>query len=297
MSLSINSLRAGVCLQMVASALIFIAATDSHAVATLVHRYSFNGNVDDSVGGADGTLVNGLNGGATPATYSGGQLSLNNPGNIGSGTGNGNHVDLPTGMISALTDATFEAWVQWDGGYAWQRIFDFGGGPAEYIFATPSSGFGGNPSIFEFREPAVTTGDDKVRLLDAQLPIGSISHIVGVIDTANDQARYYVDGNLNAVAGLQGFSLTNVNDVQNWLGRSQWAADSYLNGSYDEFRIYSSALTDDDVIASFDAGPDTLVGQVPEPATVSLCVLGGLALLRRTRRPSSLALRSRTITT
>src|SRR5438477_9080348 len=81
--------------------------------ADLKHRYSFNeasGTVaKDSVGGADGTLLGG-------ASLSGGKVTLD---------GNDGYVDLPNGIISKLTDATFEAWVTFSGeGGAWQRVFD-----------------------------------------------------------------------------------------------------------------------------------------------------------------------------
>jgi hypothetical protein len=33
------------------------------------------------------------------------------------------------------------------------------------------------------------------------------------------------------------------NTTQNWIGRSQFAADPYLNGIVDDFRIYGGALT------------------------------------------------------
>ncbi|MCX7682053.1 MAG: LamG domain-containing protein, partial [Anaerolineae bacterium] len=32
------------------------------------------------------------------------------------------------------------------------------------------------------------------------------------------------------------------NTTQNWLGRSQYAADAYLDGQLDDFRIYNRAL-------------------------------------------------------
>jgi hypothetical protein len=34
---------------------------------------------------------------------------------------------------------------------------------------------------------------------------------------------------------------------QNWIGRSVYAADPYLTGQVDDFRLYSGALTSDEV--------------------------------------------------
>src|SRR5262249_13449579 len=83
--------------------------------AALVHRYQFDGTgtvATDSVGGANGTLMN------TQLNGSGGLT-------LAGGTSN-QFVDLPNGIVSPLTNATFEVWVTWSGGAAWQRIFDFG---------------------------------------------------------------------------------------------------------------------------------------------------------------------------
>jgi hypothetical protein len=53
-----------------------------------------------------------------------------------------------------------------------------------------------------------------------------------------------------------------LNDVNNWLGRSQWA-DPMFAGSYNEFRIWEGGLTADQVAANYAAGPN----KVPSPET------------------------------
>ena len=74
----------------------------------IAHRYSFTADASDSVGGADGTLVNTT----TLSQYSGGELVLGNTGAQGSNAGDGDYVDLPNNMISANSDqATFELWL------------------------------------------------------------------------------------------------------------------------------------------------------------------------------------------
>jgi len=56
-------------------------------------------------------------------------------------------------------------------------------------------------------------------------------------------------------------------DLNNWLGRSQFSADAYWGGKYNEFRIYSGILTPAQVQASFAAGPDSTGGEVPKLTT------------------------------
>jgi hypothetical protein len=53
-------------------------------------------------------------------------------------------------------------------------------------------------------------------------------------------------------------ALSRLDDQNNWLGRSQWAFDNELAGTYHEFRVYSRALTAAQIAASFAAGPDVL---------------------------------------
>src|SRR5262252_9409417 len=105
----------------------------------LTHRYSFEGApgtafVADSVGTANGTL---LGGGALTGD---GKLNL---------LGASGYVDLPNGIISSLSNVTLEAWLTWNGGNQWQRIFDFGsnssgengqGTGQTYLALTPRSG-------------------------------------------------------------------------------------------------------------------------------------------------------------
>ena len=50
--------------------------------------------------------------------------------------------------------------------------------------------------------------------------------------------------------------LSAIDDVNNWLGRSNYTIDNELEGDYDEFRIYGAALSADEIANSFKAGPD-----------------------------------------
>ena len=65
----------------------------------------------------------------------------------------------------------------------------------------------------------------------------------------------YVDGAAEAQAPAE-FRLADVDDVNNWLGRSQWVQDVNLAARYDEFRIYDRALSADEIMLLFTRGPD-----------------------------------------
>jgi len=49
--------------------------------------------------------------------------------------------------------------------------------------------------------------------------------------------------------------LSGIEDVNNWLGRSQFAVDTRFGGSFLEFRIYDQALTQLQLIDSVAFGP------------------------------------------
>ena len=51
------------------------------------------------------------------------------------------NVTLPPNIANGSA-FTFAAWINWNGGANWQRIFDFGNSTTHYLFLTPSSGGG-----------------------------------------------------------------------------------------------------------------------------------------------------------
>lgn len=219
--------------------------------AALAHRYSFDGTgatALNSVGAANGVLMN-------SALSGSGALEL-------AGTTSDQYVDLPNGIVSSLVNATFEVWLTWRGGAAWQRVFDFGsnenaegsqGTGATYLFLTPLAA---NASGF-VRVAFTTAGNGAETRLDATraLTASATSHVAVVIDDDKNLLSLYLDGALQgSVAFASQLSL--LGDLNNWLGRSQFSTDPELNASLDEFRIYRAALTATEVGASFAAGPN-----------------------------------------
>ena len=99
-----------------------LAASATLPAAELTHRWSFNDDFADSVGGADavkcGTYVS-LYGGKVHMGY----------GDCNWGTG---YVDLGTNMLDT-TAATLEIWARHDGVKSWSRIFDYGADNTHYF--------------------------------------------------------------------------------------------------------------------------------------------------------------------
>ncbi len=228
---------------------------DCHTLkGLLAHRYDFEGSgtaVKDRIGTAHGSIARG----STLSKLDGKGVVLLGGGAIGA------YVDLPNGIISSLTNATFEAWVTWGGGTGWQRIFDFGDSTATtpednqldgntYLFLTPKSGYG--TAVLGYSLAGAS------QQMDVKAPAAlaqTMTHVVGVADDAGNVLTLYING---AKAAEQPWTATlaQINDVNVWLGRSQYRDDSELNAVYHEFRIYNAALTAPQIASSFNAGPD-----------------------------------------
>lgn len=240
----------------------------------LKHRYSFNGTgtvIEDSAGGADGALMQTTAG----ATQSGGVVTL--PGGSTPATDAVKaYVELPTGCLDGLTSATFEAWVTWSTTCTqasctnrtyWQRVFDFGEGTitgttGSNIFLSPRRTDNAGP-VFSASTTAGSNGETAAggyRVDGAAITAGDY-HFALVVDDEADEVRLYVNGVLAtpvmyANPATYGGLLSNIVATNCWLGRSNYTADAYFNGSFDEFRIYDAALTASAVRASYDAGPN-----------------------------------------
>ncbi|MCX8108871.1 MAG: hypothetical protein N3G20_08710, partial [Verrucomicrobiae bacterium] len=223
------------------------------APARLKHRYSFNEALGeymatDSVGGANGVLQGG-------ALFNGdGQVVLD---------GVNGYVDLPNGIISALTNATFEVWTTWTGGAMWERIFDFGnnvngedgqGTGTTYLLFTPRGGA-------ERARFSITIGGggsaEQITDCPSLFPKNTPTHLVVTYSYSERTVRIYMNG-LLVSTGSVSIPLKSITDVNNWLGKSNWP-DPYYSGLIDEFRIYEGTLTPVEIALNAAVGPNKLL--------------------------------------
>jgi len=231
----------------------------------LVHRYAFDGNgtvAIDDVGGADGAIMNSELNGL-------GQVRLDRAGELEQ------YVELPNGIISVLESATFEAWLIWetpptDPKPFWERVFDFGVSTKgedqrefgkSYLFLAPGQP-GTTPDL-----PRTAFRDDNLPgevIIDGVEPFPSNTpfEVAVVVDAEAQQLRLYLNAVEQRRAPLTE-PLAAIEDVNNWLGRSQFSADSRFGGSFLEFRIYDRALTSERLATSvaFGASPAFLAPQ------------------------------------
>jgi hypothetical protein len=150
------------------------------------------------------------------------------------------YVTLPVGAaIASMTNATIATNVFFSNtGGAWQRIFDFGTGTTVYMFLSPRQGTTGS---MRFAIRTATVGEQVVNA-PATLPSGW-HHVAVVFDSQAMRITLYLDGDVVGSTATTLLPRDLGNTTQNWLGRSQWAADAYFTGSLDEFRIYNRILS------------------------------------------------------
>jgi len=199
--------------------------------------------------------------------------------------GAGGYVDLHDGIVSSLTNASFESWLTWDGNASgnWQRIFSFGN----------SSGGVGTGQIFLTPD----RHDGKMELNFAAGDVGSVviteslqpflqQHVATVVNADSGLLKLYLNGHPVASAALGNNRLTNLDDKNNWLGRSQWDADSTLDARmFDEFRIHGDALTDNQIFWNRMFGPDKIEKLTPT-ANIVCDVMKRASILYQFAEPS-----------
>ena len=219
----------------------------------LLHRYSFSGfgtTATDSVGTADGSIRGGA------YLWGLGKVNLD---------GDDDYVDLPNGLLSSLSDTTIVAWFSWTSDNDCSvRVFDFGSStmgedqvdsPEYSVFYSPLVCiWGWTYALARYDTPvAEQTSSIYDYVPETDKPI----QIAVVVDSERQMMRYYLDGAYRDYSELT-WPLSDLKDVNNWLGRSQWADVPTLDGQLDEFRIYGSALTSAEIQALYELGPDAL---------------------------------------
>jgi arabinan endo-1,5-alpha-L-arabinosidase len=201
----------------------------SPATTNWASYYPFTTGAGDASNRFNGTLLNG----ASIVT----DAVRNKVLNLGGGS---QYVNFPVGIN---TFRTFAAWVKWNGGAAWQRLFDFGTDTRRWVMLTPRDG--------EDKMQVALTSDRntyvKVLQAPAALPTGVWTHVAIVFD--GHQAILYTNGVLMAVNNSINLLPADIPANKNYFGRSQYSADAYFNGQIDSVKLSSRALSPAELFA------------------------------------------------
>ena len=147
--------------------------------------------------------------------------------------GTNSFIQLPPNVANSAA-FTFAAWVYWNGGAQWQRIFDFGNDTSHYLFLTPNSGSG----TLRF---AINNGGGEQFIETSGMPVSQWRHVA--VTLSGSSAKLYVNGVLASSSSSFTIAPSNFNPNLNCLGKSQFAADPLFRGRLDEVLITDSALT------------------------------------------------------
>ena len=212
--------------QSAASETVTATAPGAEGAGTLVARYAFEDNANDTTENVFDALIEGL------ATYSVDDKKEGSKSLLFVGS---NYVMLPPAAThhSAMTVC---AWVNVMGNKAWQRVFDFGNGTEQYFFLTPNNG--------QEMSVVMKNGADEQRLSAPALTAGW-HHLA--VTLAADAVTLYVDGKPVAATSDITIRPTDFMPVRCYIGRSQFVADPMLTGYVDDLRIYSKALGETEV--------------------------------------------------
>jgi autotransporter-associated beta strand protein len=205
-----------------------------------------------------------LNGGATWASgISGNAVKLN---------GGGQYVTLPNNITTNLADFTIATWVYLNGPQGWwSRVFDFGvanfppGAPSvpmRYMFLAPAAG------VVTFTISLGSTGGQQSIGGSAVVPTNGWHHVA--VTLAGTTCTLYVDG-AQVGSGTITITPSQLGSLNaNYIGKSQWSTDPYLNGMVDDFRIYNGALSAAQIATLHSKAPGS---PPPAPANVVATVV------------------------
>jgi Concanavalin A-like lectin/glucanases superfamily len=209
------------------------------AVVGLVASYpceSANGALlaDLSGNGRNASLANGSGGAPLGFSFSAGRvgnaLTLR-PAQLA-------YVSLPRGIVSQLDEVTIATWVKLKSSAPFQRIFDFGVDNGTFMYLVNA----GSDGVVRFRITSAPLNKNQAVEGAAALPLDTWTHVA--VTVGDNGVFIYVDGSQiaqQAPAALRPSDLGNTGN--NFIGRSPFATDPYLDGQIDEFRIYERVLS------------------------------------------------------
>jgi hypothetical protein len=177
------------------------------------------------------------------------------PGKVGNAIGlsaaHNAYIDLPDGLFTNARAMTIATWVKVNSDLSWQRIFDFSVDDHTFMYLATNSSHG-NAVRFRIASGDTTKADggEPNQILEGPkaVPVGVWTHVAVTL------------GDKGITIFFDGVQIAHASDVllrpsdlgittNNFIGRSIFPADPYLDGQIDEFQIYDRVLSNSEIAA------------------------------------------------
>ena len=225
--------------------------------SALLHRWSFNGDLADSISSNDAAIVEV---GANNVTLTSSKITL-----TGGVKAESDYVRLGNGgmLPDTASPVTVELWATTHSLQNWSRIFSFGSGIGEHVFMSWTRGTVANQDRVEFGDAggsSIIDDSNAPYLLNTEYHIAMTIEPGAGIGGTTRVTWYSAPAAAEDLGIAQGTfdtpnTLVDLNDTEDNLGRSFWN-DATANASYNEVRIWIGAKTPAELEVLHDWGPN-----------------------------------------
>ncbi len=265
-----------------AGTLALSANCDNTVSSVLAHRWSFNGTTDaenltDSVGGVEGKMRHHT---GTTTIADGGTVNWTNgkaslPGGAGAG-----YLNLGQGVLGTGNAVTLELWVTKDvNPSTWAYLFAYNKEDEKKLITISANLGASSKNNINKIESSLGFNYQMPANDPAVIPLDGTYHYT-VTFCANESGGTVVRWVIHDAATglLKGdFTYTANNwtlaDATSWsltLGSNPWLNNTYeMKASYDEVRVWNTALSDEAIAISVNKGPNASDGDIAAIATAS----------------------------
>jgi hypothetical protein len=153
------------------------------------------------------------------------------------------YVELPEMNPDYAKGFTVEAWVRYHSFQKWSRIIDFGNGEAKDNILLANAGETDNLEFHVYQGKAGTVSAPGVLVANTWM------HLAATVD-GDGNADLYINGESKAHEIIN--KPNSLPRKKNYIGRSNWAGDSYFDGDIREVRIWNVARSKDQIKANKD---------------------------------------------
>jgi hypothetical protein len=154
----------------------------------------------------------------------------------------GNWLNYPGQVIDMSKGFSFVTNFCFTSSANWQRLFDFGNGPAnKNILFTQND----SSSTFRF---GIYNGLVEYKCDGGTITYNTYQKVVGVYDPSMATMRTYINGVKVAEVFLETGALMDTRTLANcYIGRSNWSGDNYTNMNVEYLKVYNRVLSADEI--------------------------------------------------